>query len=261
MIRENSFGKVKRDFVKELAGTFSAIINSDDSIKGYPEHILNVFIRFNSKSSYDLDFELDKDDFIRFDLLKFSKEEWMLIYGLFKEVFKFNHKLNPFIYLFFYDLIYYSSFGEDIEALDMSDELLGLMGSEMLKLYTLFDEYFNSDDSNLVNDIVDASKADTIPAFVVIHLASWINEHVGNDKRELGDPICELYTIALGKIYKKPELTQDDYLEISSMFFEIDTSNFSDIQTDRVYSTVGKFEINNKRNSMKKRIANPRFRC
>lgn len=257
-----SYNEVKHDFIKELADTFSAFILSNGSIKGFPEHLLTVFIRFNCMSCHYLSFELDYRDFRHFKWLEFSKKEWLSIYGLLRDTLKLNHRLNTFIYLFLYDLIYFGPFGEDIEAWDMPDELLDFMGGDMLGLYNIFDEYLNSDDSNLVGDIVDASQASTIPAFVVIHLASWINEHVGYDKKELGDLICELYAIAIRKIYKKPELTRNDYLEISSIFFEVDTSNFSDIQIDHVYSTFGKYEVNKIRKSTKRRrIPNPRYRC
>lgn len=261
MFGRNLCDNARNDFIKELAGTFSAFILSDGSINGFPEHILTVFIRFNCMNRYYLDFELDKADFKRFEFLNFSSEEWMLIYGLFNETLKLDHRLNPFIYLFFYDLIYSGPFGEDIEALDMSDELLGLMGSDMLRLCALYDEYFESDDSNILGDIVEASKAKTIPAFVVIHLANRIEEHVGVDKKEFGDLICELYVIAICKIYEKPKLSINDHMEISSICFEVDTSNFTDIQIDYFYSTIGKFEIIKKRNSMNRRIPNPRYRC
>ena len=80
----------------------------------------------------------------------------MSVYGLFEDIFKYGNKLNPFIYLFFYDLIYEGPFSEDIEALDMSDDLLSLMGDEMLRLYHLFDDYFNTHDTGLLKDMVDA---------------------------------------------------------------------------------------------------------
>lgn len=230
------FRRTKRDFLRELSGTFRGFILSGGRSDGYSDHILNVFLRFNFKSNFDLDFEFDFSDFLIFDILNLSREEWMSIYGLFVDVFKYDNKLNPFIYLFFYDLIYHGPFSEDIEALDMSDELLGLMGNEMLTLYNLFDEYFQTGDSRLVAKIADAAGRDSIPSFVVINLAHWMNEHVGNNKEELGDHIIELYVAAIEKIYKKPILFDDDLLEVSSIRFAVDSSNFTDSQIEKFYS-------------------------
>jgi hypothetical protein len=262
-----TYDEVKKEFFGNLTDTFLGYIRSNGRIKGYPEHLLTVFIAFDLKTRYELDYELDYMDFRPFNWLElsyesWSDEEWMSIYELFSRTIKFSHRLNPFIRLFFYDLVYLGPFGEDIEALDMSDELLDLMGYEMKKLNNLFDKYSISDDSALVRDIAEASKVDSIPAFAVIHLANWINEHVGEDKRELGDLICELYIIAIEKILKKPKLTSLDKTEISSIFYEVDTSNFTDAQTDHVYSCIGKYNVKKIRKSTRKgRRRPPRFRC
>ena len=233
------FRKIKRDFFKELSRTFYAYVSSTQDI-GYPDHVLNLFLQLKFKSPYVLDFEFDSVSFRRFELYGFSKDEWIRIYEMFAQVFKRNNELNPFIYLFFYDLIYTGPFGEDIEALDMSYELLALMGDDMLKLHKLFEDYSNKDDSSLVSKIVDGAKAKTVPAFVVIHLANWINEHVGDDKTELGDLIIDLYMAAIEKINKKPELASEDIDSIDAIRFEVDTSNFSDKQIEKFYTKIKK---------------------
>lgn len=260
---KKTYEEIKRYFFKDLDDTLLGFVRSNGRTEGYPEHLLTVFIAFDLTTEYYLDFELDERDYEHFKRLNFSFENWMSVYGLFKQTLKFNHRLNPFISLFYYNLIYSGPFGEDIEGLDMSDELLALMGEELKKLYNLFDKYFISDDSGLIKEIVESAKAVSIPAFVVVHLANWINEHVGDDKKELGDLICELYVTAIEKIFKKPELTDNDYMEISSICFEVDTSNFNENQIDHVYSVIGKYNVDKIRKSIYKRsfIPNPRFRC
>ena len=265
--RELSYYDVKNNFFRDLTDTFLGFVRSKGRIRGYPEHLLNVFITFDLKVKYELDYELDYSDFQHFMRLTrlyggWGDEEWMQIYGLFSKTIQFKHRLSPFIRMFFYDLVYWGPFGEDIEALDMSDELLDMMGVEMKKLNNLFDEYIISDDSGLVSKIIDISKSDSIPEFVVTHLADWINEHVGDDKKDLGDSICELYIIAIEKILKKPELTGHDKSEISSIYFTVDTSNFTDTQKDHVFSVIGRYNVYEfRRSAIKRRRLPPRYRC
>ena len=241
--KSRDFKKAKRKFFKELARTFLAYISSAEDI-GYSDHVLNIFLKFNFNSPYVLDFELDFEDFRAFEYHIFSKDEWMQIYAMFSEAFRYGNKLNPFIYLFFYDLIYLGPFSEDIEALDMPDELLTLMGEDMLRLYNLFDEYFESKNHDLIGEIVDASRPTSIPAFVVTHLADWFEECVGNVTEEIGDLIIDLYLIAVEKIYKKPgklEFKSYDFFEIETMRFHVDTSNFNVRQVEKFYRGLRKY--------------------
>lgn len=254
---------VKKDFLMDLTETFSGFVMSEDTCEGYPEHLLTVFMRFDLMCSNVLDFELDEDDFYRFQMLNLSEKEWMSIYAVFDEMFSLGHELNPFIYLFFYNLIYSGPFGEDIALLNMSDELLDLMGDEMKKLNNLFNKYSTSRDSNLVGEILKASKASTIPTFVIIHIADSINEHTGQDKKDLGDMICGLYITAIEKMLKKPQLTLNDYRRFDSIFTQVDNPNFTDNQINSVYDVIGRYEVNKMRESIntRRRIPNPRFRC
>ncbi len=240
--KSKNFKKAKRKFFRELVGTFSAYMFSSKDME-YSDHILNIFLKFKFNSQYVLDFELDFEDFRAFNF-NFSKEEWMQIYRMFSRVFKYENELNPFIYLFFYDLIYVGPFSDDIEELDMSDELLSLMGDDMLRLYNLFDEYLESHDSDLIKGIIDTSRQTSIPAFVVSHLASWFEECVGNENDEIGDLIIDLYLIAVEKIYKKPEkpeLYDHDFFEIESMRYQVDTSNFNPKQLAKFYEGLRKY--------------------
>lgn len=258
-----SYEQVKKEFIKDLSDTFSGFVLGEDRIDGYPEHLLTVFIRFDLQCAPVLDFELNEVDFYRFEMLKFSKEEWMSIYGLFNEVFNLNHKLNPFIYLFFYDLIHLGPFAADIASLDMSDELFDLMGAEMKELYHLWDKYSISQDSGTCNELAEASKAATIPAFAVISIADWIDERVGEDKKDFADSICDLYITAMEKILKKPELTGKDRKSLAFICSKVDNPNFTENQINRIYSVMGRHEINKIKKSFRRRrrIPNPRFRC
>lgn len=239
-LEKREFKRIQNEFFKEMNGTFSSFISSYAKNKGYSDHIFNVFLRFDFKSPYELDFEMNLREFrIFYRMQDFTNEEWMRIYGLFADVFKRNHKLNHFIYLFFYDLIYTGPFSEDIETLDMTDELLALMGDDMLRLYNLFDDCIKTHDTGLIKQIADASKEDTIPYFVVVHLANWFNDNI-KDKKELGDFILELYITACEKIYSKVEIYFNDNVEIDSMRYGVDTSGFSDGQVDYFYSRLKK---------------------
>ena len=235
-----NFMKAEKEFFKDLFNVFCQYVG-DSQFEGYPEYVLTAFMIFNRKTSFVLDFEVYLDElrfcFIDYRGVNFTKKEWISIYGLFKDVLKYNNRLNTFIYLFLYDLIFIGPFGEDIEALDMSDELLSMMGEDMLMLYNLFDDYFNTRNEDLLEAIVEASKHDTIPYFVVKHLADWFNEYFSN-KKKFGDLICELYAVALEKIYKKPEFLTDEITDIGAIRYELDTSGFSEKQIENAYSKL-----------------------
>ena len=262
-----SYEDVKRDFLRDLTDTFMGFIRSNGRLRGYPEHLLNVFITFDLKIRYELDYELDYLDFRHLNRLSqlyggWGDKEWMQVFRLFSQTIKFRHRLSPFIRLFFYDLVYMGLFDENIEVLDMPDELLELMGEEMKKLNNLFDEYLISDDSSLVKEIVNISKSDSIPQFAVTYMADRINEHAGVDKGGLGDSICELYVKKKKKILKKPELTAHDKSEISSIYRIVDVSNFTDAQKDHIYSVIGRYKVYEIRKlKNKRRRLPPRYRC
>ena len=265
--RNLTYKDVKDYFFRDLADTFMGFVLSNGRTRGYPEHLLNVFITFDLKISYELDYELDYSDFRHLNRLiylydEWSEEKWMQVFRLFSQTIKFKHRLSPFIRMFFYDLVYKGLFDENIEVPDIPDEVLELMGEEMKKLNNLFDEYLASDDSSLVCEIVNLSKSDSIPQFVVTYMADRINEHVGGDKGDLGDLICELYLIAIEKILRKPELSGRDKSQISSIYLTLDSSNFTDAQKDHVYSVIGRYKVYEIRKlENKRRRLPPRYRC
>ena len=159
----------------------------------------------------------------------------------------FFPNIHNFRSLFYCDLLYNGPFEEDVEALDMSDNLLELMFDELKRLFWLFDEYFKDNNSKLISQIAEAGKCDVIPFFIVNHLAGWIYEHIENDSnkmREYGDVSLELYLIAFDKIFKKPIIYRwEEYIDLDSIRYDIDTSKFNKKQIEKVYSKIENLDL------------------
>lgn len=237
--------ELKNELFSSLFYIFEDFINDFDSSKDYPKSIFDKFKNFAGKSNFKLDFEFSSYDFKIFEECKFSSEEWIEIYKLFHALSN-DDELNPFIKLFYCDLLCNGPFNEDIEALDMSSDLLELMTDEVKKLFWLFDEYFKHHDSKLIKSIAEVCKSDAIPFFIVVHLAGWIYESIEDDlnkMQEYGDVSLELYLIAFDKIFKKPVIYRwDEYVELDSIRYDIDTSRFSEKQIEKVYSKIRGFD-------------------
>ena len=234
--------QLKNELFRSLFNIFDEFINDFDSSKDYPKLIFDKFENFSDKSNFNLDFEFSTYDFKIFEECKFSDDEWISIYNLFYNLSSQDNKLTPFIKLFYCDLLYNGPFDEDIEALDMSNDLLDLMTDEVKKLFWLFDEYFKYDDSKLIERIAEVCKFDVIPFFMTYHLANWINEKIETDlnkMQEYGDTSLELYLIAYDKVFKKPVFYYwDEYIDLDSIMYDIDTSRFSKKQIEKVYSKM-----------------------
>ena len=234
--------ELKNELFISLFYIFDEFINDFDSSKDYSKLIFEKFDNFFDKSNFKLDFEFSNYDFKLFEECEFSSDEWISIYKLFYNLSSQNNGLTPFIKLFYCDLLYNGPFDEDVEALDMSNDLLDLMGDEVRKLFWLFDEYFKHSDSKLIERIAEVCKCDAIPFFMVDHLASWINEKIEKDlnkMQEYGDISLELYLIAYDKVFKKPIIYYwDEYVDLDSMMYDIDTSKFSEKQIEKLYSKM-----------------------
>ncbi len=243
----NEYLELKNELFSSLFYIFDEFINDFDSSKDYSKLIFKEFKDFGDKCNFKLDFEFSTHDFKIFEECKFSNDDWILIYNLFFNLFSQDSKLTPFIKLFYCDLLYNGPFDEDVEALDMSDDLLELMFDELKRLFWLFDEYFKDDDSKLISQIAETCKWDVIPFFIVNHLADWIYEHIENDLnkvREYGDVSLELYLIAFDKIFKKPIIYRwDEYIDLDSIRYDIDTSKFNEKQIEKAYSKIENFNI------------------
>lgn len=239
--------ELKNELFTSLFYIFDEFINDFDLSKDYSKLIFKEFKNFSDKCNFNLDFEFSIYDFKIFDECKFSDDEWISIYRLFYRLFSQDSKLTPFIKLFYCDLLYKGPFEEDVEALDMSNNLLELMFDELKRLFWLFDEYFKDDNSKLISQIAEAGKCDVIPFFIVNHLAGWIYEHIENDSnkmREYGDVSLELYLIAFDKIFKKPIIYRwEEYIDLDSIRYDIDTSKFNKKQIEKVYSKIENLDL------------------
>lgn len=239
--------ELKNELFSSLFYIFDEFINDFDSSKDYSNLLFKEFKNFGYKCNFKLDFEFSNHDFKIFDECKFSSDEWTVIYNLFFKLFSRDSELNPFIKLFYCDLLYNGPFGEDVEALDMSNDLLELMFDELKSLFWLFDEYFKDDDSQLISQIAEACNRDAIPFFIVNHLADWIYEHIENDSNkvwEYGDASLELYLIASDKIFKKPIIYRwDEYIDLDSIRYDIDSSKYNEKQIEKAYSKIENLDL------------------
>ncbi|MEE1336935.1 RyR domain-containing protein [Methanobrevibacter sp.] len=231
----------RNNLFNSLAYTFKGFIFENDSNRDYPSQIFDGFLNFKRDANLVLDFEFSEMDFEIFDVFGFSQNHWISIYKLFSEVFNRDAELDTFINLFFLDLIYSGPFGEDIKGLDMCDELLDLMGEDVMKLYILFDEYFNTRNPDLIKDIVEVCKSESIPYFMVEHLADWISDDIEDDdvkRSEFGEIACELYAVGVNKMYRKPVLFNDDLVEISGFKGSLEMTRFSEVVIEKTFSKM-----------------------
>ena len=231
----------KNNMFAELACTFKEFIFQGDSASNCQKRIFNAFLNFRSDANLRLDFEFCENDFEVFESLGFNETQWISVYTLFCDAFGMDSELDTFLSLFFCDLIYSGPFSEDIKGLDMPDELLDLMRSDVKKLYGLFDDYFNTRNPDLIADIVDVCKLDCIPYFMVGHLAEWIADDIERDelkRKEFGEITCELYAVAVNKIYNRPILYEDDIFEVSGLKGELEMSQFSEDTIEKTFSKM-----------------------
>lgn len=229
------------DLFGSLAEVFYEIINDFDSNKNYEKLIRDCFLKFKNKSDLKLNFEFSYGEFRIFEKYHYSPEDWIVIYKLFNKIINENDELTAFIKLFYYGLIYVGPFCDDVESLDMSDSLLNLMSEEVKKLFWTFDEFYHSRNPDLIINLVDISKDVPIPIYIVKHLAFWVNDHISMhpDEMKKYEDIClDLYLVAFKKIFNKYLIDDYDVLEYDGMRLDLDTSNFSEEQIDKVYSKL-----------------------
>lgn len=235
--------QLKDDLFNSLVDIFDEVVNDFSSDADYPGLIFEVFDNFRKKSNLVLDFEFSQVDFEIIRQCTFLKHEWIKIYKLFCELSNRNNELTPFIKLFYCDLLYNGPFDEDVEALDMSENLLALMTDEVKKLFWLFDDYFENKNPETIKDIVNVSRDCSVPFFILMHLATWINEDIEMDSNkmiEYGDISLQLYVIANEKVLKRPVLYLDERCELGEIRFGLDTSRFGEEQIENAYSKIDK---------------------
>lgn len=231
----------KNNLFDELVCTFKDFIFQKGSAEDCQKRIFNAFLNFRRDANLRLDFEFSEKDFEVFESLSFNENQWISVYVLFSDVFNRDSELDTFLNLFFCDLIYSGPFSEDLKGLDMSDELLDLMRSDVKRLYCLFDDYFNTRNPDLIADIVDVCKREGIPYFMVDHLAEWIADDIERDelkRKEFGEIACELYAVAINKIYNRPILYEDDIFEVSGLKGELEMSQFSEDTIEKTFSKM-----------------------
>lgn len=231
--------RCRNDLFRSISDAFSDFIFRNDPDEDYPKMILDAFLKFENDYGSKLDFEFSQSDFEKFH--QYSESEWISIYNLFCEVFGRNHELDNFINLFFCDLIFSGPFGEDIESLDMSEGLLNLMDKDVKELYSLFDDYFNTRNPDLIAGIVNTSKSDAVPYFMAAHLAGWICDDIEKDeqkRKSYGETACELYAIAINKLYKRRILFEEDILEISGLKGELEMTAFGEDVIEETFSKM-----------------------
>ena len=232
---------LKNNLFSSLAYTFKGFIFETDPDRDYPSQILDAFLNFSNEADLKLDFEFSERDFEIFEVFGYTRSQWISIYELFTEVFNRDSRLDTFMNLFLCDLIYSGPFGEDIKGLDMCEDLLNLMNDDVKRLYTLFDEYFTSHNPNLIGEMVEACKSDSIPHFMADHLADWISDDIEDDdakRSEYGEAACELYAVAVNKMYKKNVLLEGDLLEISSLKGRLEMSCFDEDVIEKTFSKM-----------------------
>lgn len=232
---------IRNNLFNSLAYTFKGFIFENNPNKDYPSEIFDAFSNFRKKCDLKLDFEFSERDFEIFEVFGFTRSHWISIYKLFSEVFNRDSALDTFIKLFLCDLIYSGPFGEDIKGLDMCKDLLDLMSEDVKSLYELFDEYFTTRNPDLIGKIVEVCKSESIPHFMADHLADWISDDIENNeekRNEYCEIACELYAVAVNKIYKKNVLLECDLLELNSLKGRLELSSFDEDVIERTFSKM-----------------------
>jgi hypothetical protein len=231
----DKFINLRDELLDNVYSLFYEIVNSYDNSTVYSVKLYQIFFDFHK--NFKTDFEFNLDDFYKFRQLNFTKDDWIVIYKIFKDVLIYcndNPSLTTFTKLFYADVILIGPFSEDFRCLDMNFDFLELMTEEVKKLFWLFDEYFNNRDKELIKDIKSVCMNDSIPYCMAYHLAWWINDHEKEDKI-----VLDLYVIAINKIYKRPIFYQRNLDDVSEIRVELDTSyHFSDEIIDEAFSKI-----------------------